>query len=68
MEMYLSRDFVVMFDRAARAGELAVPTYKRASPHAFAIIEKGYRAETSYGGVSPMHEVRAGFARVFRKD
>ena len=58
---------VVIFDRAIRAGlkierigELVFPTYKRAHPElfveataldGFALLERGYREDTTYGGV-----------------
>jgi hypothetical protein len=77
-----ARDMVVIFDRAARSGvsvermgELVMPAYKRANPQAFvgrsvydafAILEKGYRQDTTYGGVSPEAEKLSGLMRVFR--
>jgi hypothetical protein len=79
-----ARDMVVIFDRAARhgvsverMGELVMPAYKRANPQAFAgksvydafaILERGYRQDTSYGGVSPEPEKLAGLMRVFRSN
>lgn len=77
-------DAVLIFDRAARAGisverlgELVLPTYRRANPKVFDgknvtdgfdILESAYRADTSYGGVSPGHEVKPGRVRLFRAD
>jgi hypothetical protein len=77
-----ARDMIVIFDRAARAGvsvermgELVMPAYKRANPQAFAgknvidafdILERGYRMDTTYGGVSPESERMLGRVRVFR--
>ena len=81
-QMYPSRDLAVIFDRAVRAGlsaerlgELVIPTYKRVNPHAFEgrsvadgfeILERGWRTETTYGGVSPAHEVEPGRVKIFR--
>jgi hypothetical protein len=76
------REMVVVFDRAMRAGvsverigELVMPAYKRAHPEAFAgrtvsdafdILERAYRQDTSYGGVSPGLEKAPGLVRVHR--
>jgi len=76
------RDMVVIFDRAVRAGvsvervgELVMPAYKRAHPEALAgrtihdafdILERAYRQDTSYGGVSPGLEKAPGLVRVHR--
>ncbi len=81
-QMYGGRDLAVIFDRAMRAGiraerlgELVIPTYRRANPHlfdgktvadAFEILELGYRTDTTYGGISPAHEVEPGRVRIFR--
>ena len=81
-DWYSARDMVVMFDRAVRAGlavgrvgELVMPTYKRSNPkafegktiiHGFEILEQAYRAHTSYGGVSPPHEVEPRCVRLYR--
>jgi hypothetical protein len=64
-----ARDLIVMFDRAVRAGIaperiglLTMPAYKRSYPEVFEgktlrdgliIFDHGYRADTTYGGVSP---------------
>jgi hypothetical protein len=77
-----ARDMIVIFDRAARAGvsvermgELVIPAYKRAHPEAFVgktvldasdILERGYRNDTTYGGVSPEAEKSPGRLRAFR--
>jgi hypothetical protein len=77
-----ARDMIVIFDRAVRAGvsvermgELVMPAYKRANPQAFTgksvydafdILERGYRQDTSYGGVSPEAERLSNLMRVFR--
>jgi hypothetical protein len=79
-----ARDMVVIFDRAARngvsverMGELVMPAHKRANPQqyakrsvydAFEILERGYRQDTSYGGVSPEPEKSSGLMRVFRSN
>jgi hypothetical protein len=76
------RDMAVIFDRAVRAGvsverigELVMPSYKRAHPAAFAgrtvhdafdILERAYRQDTTYGGVSPGLEKAPGLVRVHR--
>jgi hypothetical protein len=68
-EWYPARDVIVMFDRAVRAGVpaekigmLVMPTYKRARPklfeektvrEGFDLLERAYRLDTTYGGVSP---------------
>jgi hypothetical protein len=73
---------IVIFDSAARAGvsvermgELVMPAYKRAYPQLFVgrtvldacdILERGYRNDTTYGGVSPQAEKSPGRLRVFR--
>jgi hypothetical protein len=75
-------DMAVVFDRAVRAGvsverigELVMPAYKRAHPEAFAgrtihdafdILERAYRQDTTYGGVSPGIEKAPGLVRVHR--
>jgi len=80
--MYPGRDLAVIFDRAMRAGlaaerlgEMVIPAYKRSSPQvfegktiadAFEILERGYRTDTTYGGVSPAHELGLGRVRIFR--
>jgi hypothetical protein len=79
-----ARDCAFIFDRCIRAGvsverigELVLPAYKRAHPkvfegktvlNAFEILEAAYRADTSYGGVSPGLVASAGRATVYRKD
>lgn len=81
-EMAPARDVVVIFDRVVRAGvaverigELVMPTYKRANPKLFegksvhdgcALLEKAYREDTTYGGVSPTSEAGPGHVRLFR--
>ncbi len=76
------RDMAVIFDRAIRAGvsvermgELVMPAYKRSHPQAFAgrtvqdafdILERAYRQDTTYGGVSPGLEKAPGLVRVHR--
>jgi hypothetical protein len=76
------RDMAVIFDRAVRAGvsvervgELVMPSYKRANPlafegrtvqEAFDILERAYRQDTSYGGVSPGLDKALGLVRVHR--
>lgn len=78
-----ARDSIVMFDRAIRAGLPAerlgyrvMPTYKRTFPalfqrkkvrDAFEILERAYRENTTYGGVSPGAVVEPGRALVYRK-
>jgi hypothetical protein len=78
------RDAILIFDRAVRAGvsveqmgELVMPTYKQANPDvfrgrsitdAFEILEKGYRQDTSYGGVSPGLKTGRDHASVFRRN
>jgi hypothetical protein len=77
-----ARDMVLVFDRAHRAGismqrlgELVMPAYKRANPEALAgldvagglaLLERAYRESTTYGGVSPVHEVEHGRAVLYR--
>jgi hypothetical protein len=79
-----ARDMVIIFDRAVRAGvsvervgELVFPAYKRANPtlfegktvvNGFELLERAYREDTTYGGVSPGHEVKPGLVRLFRKN
>jgi hypothetical protein len=76
------RDLIYIFDRAARAGvsmermgEILVPAYKRANPEEFEgktvhdgadILERAYRLATTYGGVSPAHEMSGNNIRVYR--
>jgi hypothetical protein len=76
------RDVAIIFDRAVRAGlsverlgELVMPAYKRAYPKefegrsvydAFEVLERAYRQDTSYGGISPALEKSAGLVRVHR--
>jgi uncharacterized protein (TIGR02265 family) len=83
-EWYSAQDMILIFDRAVRAGldpmrlgELVLPAYKRAHPDHFVdrtisdgfdILEKGYRLDTSYGGVTPGHEIAPGCVRLFRHD
>jgi hypothetical protein len=83
-EMRPARDMVVIFDRAIRAGlkierigELVFPAYKRAHPElfagatpldGFALLERGYREDTNYGGVSPAQEISNGRVRLYRTD
>ncbi len=78
------RDCIYMFDQACRAGvsveqmgELVMPAYKLAKPEAFEgrsivdafeILEKGYRQDTSYGGVSPGLRAGRDHASVFRRN
>ena len=75
---------VLIFDRAARAGielrrlgGLVLPAYKRAHPErfegqsveqAFDVLERGFREDTTYGGVSQAHEITPGLVRLFRTD
>jgi hypothetical protein len=79
-----ARDAILVLDRCIRAGvsvervgELVLPAYKRAHPqvfegktviNAFEILEAAYRADTSYGGVSPGLVASAGRATVYRRD
>jgi hypothetical protein len=79
-----ARHMVIMFDRAVRAGasverigELVMPAYKRAHPEAFVgrtifdafeILERGYRQDTTYGGVASVPELSPGRVRVFRSN
>ena len=81
-EWYPVQDMVLIFDRAARAGidlarmgGLVLPAYQRAHPEQFEgksveqgfdVMEQGFREHTTYGGVSPAHEVQPGRVRLFR--
>ena len=81
---YPVQHMVLTFDRAARAGielrrlgGLVLPAYKRAHPERFAgqtveqafdVLERGFREDTTYGGVSQAHETSPGRVRLFRTD
>jgi len=82
-EWYSARDLIVMFDLAVRAGvlperigALVTPTHKRAHPELYegktvrdvvALLESGYRLDTTYGGVSPGSLVDSKRMLVYRK-
>jgi len=82
-EWYPAKDMIVMFDRAIRAGvsperigRQTMPTYKRTNParfegksvrDGFELLEQAFRADTTYGGVSPGLLAEAGQAKVYRK-
>lgn len=82
-EMTPARDVIVIFDRAVRAGlsverlgQLVFPTYQRKNPKAvegktiaegFELLERAYREDTNYDGVSQAHEVEPGCVRLHRK-
>ena len=82
-EWYPAKDMIVMFDRAIRAGVSpervglqTMPTYKRVNPdkfegksvrEGFQLLEQAFRADTTYGGVSPGLLAEAGRAKIYRK-
>jgi len=82
-EWYPAKDMIVMFDRAIRAGVSServglqtMPTYKRVNPDkfegkgvrdGFQLLEQAFRADTTYGGVSPGLLAEAGRAKIYRK-
>lgn len=79
-----ARDLILIYDRAIRAGVSAerlghrvMPNFKRTFPElfrgktvrdAFGILERAYRENTTYGGVSPAAQIEPTRALVYRKN